>query len=184
MVGIPELQTGSGGLTLGFLPPPLFLGWGIFALFEMSIQKLTSDELQNLRSELEKSWAEEEDEEIAEQLLQDLEEVLLELSSRKRIKELRDFRIIVSGNPYTAPEFRRFHVQGTLCGVPDDEPACLTSSPIVSFSGNRVITRSGSTYLLLGDSKLVFDGDLPSTKEVVFTSMEEATRLHPYIELK
>ena len=59
------------------------------------------------------------------------------------------WRIILSGNDYTAPELRRFRLQGIADWLPDGENY-LTTTPIVGFEedGNVLITRSGSRYRL------------------------------------
>jgi hypothetical protein len=57
-----------------------------------------------------------------------------------------DYRIVVSGTEYTAPEFRRFHLQGE-CSWLHDRPK-MSSSPIVSVKGRVVTTASGSRYIL------------------------------------
>lgn len=65
-------------------------------------------------------------------------------------KLVNDYRIVVSGDEYTAPEIRRFHLQGECTWMPEGEngPLKMTSSPIVSVEGDIVTTRSGSTYKL------------------------------------
>lgn len=66
-------------------------------------------------------------------------------------KVVNDYRIVVSGDAYTPPEWRRFHLQGEatwLPPCPDGGLLKLTSSPIVSVKGRTVTTRSGSTYIL------------------------------------
>jgi hypothetical protein len=66
-------------------------------------------------------------------------------------KVVNDYRIVVSGTEYTAPELRRFHLQGECAWVPTEpgeHTAKMTSSPIVSVKGRIVTTRSGSTYIL------------------------------------
>ena len=66
-------------------------------------------------------------------------------------KVVNDYRIVVSGTEYTAPEIRRFHLQGECRWMPTDDqgnPMKMTSSPIVSVKGRVVTTRSGSTYIL------------------------------------
>ncbi len=61
-------------------------------------------------------------------------------------KVVNDYRIVVSGSEYTAPEIRRFHLQGEV--MMDGESKKLTSSPIVSVDDDIITTRSGSTYIL------------------------------------
>lgn len=66
-------------------------------------------------------------------------------------KVVQDYRIVLSGDEYTAPECRRFHLQGECGWMPTDDQGKLmkmTSSPIVSVKGRIVTTRSGSTYIL------------------------------------
>jgi len=65
------------------------------------------------------------------------------------IKIVNFWRIVISGSAYTAPELRRFHLQGLASWLPDGEN-CLTSSPIVGSeeNGKVIITRSGSRYTL------------------------------------
>jgi hypothetical protein len=68
-----------------------------------------------------------------------------------QVKVVNDYRIVVSGNEYTAPECRRFHLQGECSWLPADaegKTMKMTSSPIVSVRGRVVTTRSGSTYIL------------------------------------
>lgn len=61
---------------------------------------------------------------------------------------VNDYRIVVSGSDYTAPELRRFHLQGIASWLPPGAPNKLTSSPIVSIEDGVVTTRSGSRYVL------------------------------------
>lgn len=63
-------------------------------------------------------------------------------------KVVNDYRIVVSGDEYTAPECRRFHLQGECAWLPEGSANKMTSSPIVSIRGRVVTTRSGSTYIL------------------------------------
>jgi hypothetical protein len=62
---------------------------------------------------------------------------------------INSWRIIISGNDYTAPELRRFRLQGFAGWLPDGENH-LTTSPIVGSEedGNVLITRSGNRYRL------------------------------------
>lgn len=64
-------------------------------------------------------------------------------------KRITRWRIIVSGDAYTAPECTRFHLQGEACWVLDENNK-LTSSPIVRAEedGRVLVTRSGSRYEL------------------------------------
>lgn len=61
---------------------------------------------------------------------------------------VNDYRIVVSGSDYTAPELRRFHLQGIASWLPPGSPNKITSSPIVSIENGVVTTRSGSRYVL------------------------------------
>ena len=61
---------------------------------------------------------------------------------------VNDYRFVVSGDEYTAPECRRFHLQGVCSWLPEGSPNKMTSSPIVSVKGRVVTTRSGSRYIL------------------------------------
>lgn len=65
-------------------------------------------------------------------------------------KKVTNWRIIVSGDEYSAPEITRFHLQGEATWVPDYEPNKLTTSPIVGSEkdGRVLVTRSGSRYEL------------------------------------
>lgn len=66
-------------------------------------------------------------------------------------KVVNDYRIVLSGSEYTAPECRRFHLQGEctwMQPLAGSDPQRMTSSPIVSVEGDVVTTRSGSTYIL------------------------------------
>jgi hypothetical protein len=63
-------------------------------------------------------------------------------------KVVNDYRIVVSGDEFNAPEVRRFHLQGEAAWVPAGHPNKMTSSPIVAVEGQVVTTRSGSTYIL------------------------------------
>lgn len=83
-------------------------------------------------------------------------------------KIVSDYRIVVSGNEFTAPEMRRFHLQGEVEW--DGEIKKMTSSPIVSVDDNVVTTRSGSTYIL-GERA---DG---------FDTFADVRKLHPAVPL-
>lgn len=63
-------------------------------------------------------------------------------------KVVNNYRIVVSGTEFTAPECRRFHLQGECAWVPEGGKRYMTSSPIVGFVDDIVITRSGSRYVL------------------------------------
>lgn len=65
-------------------------------------------------------------------------------------KVVNDYRIVVSGDVYTAPELRAFHLQGEATWAKGENGKFLkmTSSPIASVKGRVVTTASGSTYIL------------------------------------
>lgn len=65
-----------------------------------------------------------------------------------KLRKLNNWRIIMSGDHYTAPELVAFHLQGELDGVPEGGPDRLTTSAISAQEGNVIITRSGSRYEL------------------------------------
>jgi hypothetical protein len=62
-------------------------------------------------------------------------------------KIVNDYRIVVSGDEYNAPEVRSFHLQGEAAWAPGPNNK-LTTSPIKNIDGDVVITRSGSVYFL------------------------------------
>ena len=80
-------------------------------------------------------------------------------------KLLTNWRIVVSGDRYCAPEIRRFHLQGEATWVGKSEPDRLTSSPIVRAEeeGWVLVTRSGTRYDL-GVSEC---SDTPSFEEMI-----------------
>ena len=57
---------------------------------------------------------------------------------------LKNWSVIMQGDPYTAPEL--FCQQ--LVGLRDDDPREVITSRIVSVQGRRVTTYSGSVYIL------------------------------------
>ena len=67
------------------------------------------------------------------------------------VRKVDQWRIILSGDAYDAPEIRRFHLQGVATWIKGEENK-LTSSPIVGveeLNGKEVVlTRSGSRYQL------------------------------------
>lgn len=63
-------------------------------------------------------------------------------------KIVNDYRIVLSGDEYTAPECRRFHLQGECAWIHSTPANKMTSSPIVSVKGRMVTTRSGTIYIL------------------------------------
>lgn len=67
------------------------------------------------------------------------------------VKKVTKWRIIVSGDEYTAPECTRFHLQGEAVWMESWEPKCLTTSAIVGSEkdGRVLVTRSGSRYELM-----------------------------------
>jgi hypothetical protein len=77
---------------------------------------------------------------------------------------VNDYRIVVSGSDYVAPEARRFHLQGEVGEYK------LTSSPIVSVEGNEVRTRSGSLYIL-------------GSRAEGYETFEEVRKRHPYVPM-
>jgi len=88
-------------------------------------------------------------------------------------KIVNDYRFVVSGDEYTAPEIRRFHLQGTTPWKigEDGLPMKMTSSPIVSIKGRVVTTKSGSTYIL-------------GTRAEGFPTVEELREKHPHVRLE
>lgn len=80
-------------------------------------------------------------------------------------KVLNDYRIVVSGDEFNAPEIRRFHLQGEL-----HNGMKATTSPIVSVDDDIVTTRSGSTYIL-------------GTRAAGFKSWDELRAKHPGVPL-
>jgi len=78
---------------------------------------------------------------------------------------VNDYRIIVSGDDYNAPEIRRFHLQGTINGEG------TTTSALTEVHSDHVITRSGSIYFL-------------GTKHAEFISWEEVRKKNPAIPMK
>lgn len=64
------------------------------------------------------------------------------------IKILNDYRFVVSGTEYSAPEIRRFHLQGIAEWQPAGSPRYVTTSAVVSVEGDKVTTRSGTVYTL------------------------------------
>lgn len=64
-------------------------------------------------------------------------------------KVVGDYRVVVSGDVYVAPEMRRFHLQGEATwALKDGVPLKITTSPIASVKGRVVTTVSGSVYIL------------------------------------
>jgi len=86
----------------------------------------------------------------------------LEGVNMREKKVVENWRIIVSGDCYNAPEVRRFHLQGEATWIEGDENK-LTSSPIVGELDGAVVTRSGSVYHL---GKREFEG-VCSLKEMI-----------------
>lgn len=68
--------------------------------------------------------------------------------SNSTAKVVNDYRFVVSGTEYSAPEIRSFHLQGIAEWIPKGSPRHMTSSPVVSFVDGIVITRSGTQYVL------------------------------------
>lgn len=66
------------------------------------------------------------------------------MSKNKNV--VNDYRFVVSGDEYTAPELRRFHLQGEPSWLVQGNK--MTTSPIVSVQGRTVTTRNGSIYVL------------------------------------
>lgn len=63
---------------------------------------------------------------------------------------VNNWKIVLSGNDYTAPECRTFHLQGEVEGF--DEGRYMTTTPIIAQKnckiGTVLVTYSGSLYLL------------------------------------
>jgi len=64
---------------------------------------------------------------------------------RKVRKVVENYRFILSGDDYTAPELRRFHLRGIASWANTGE---VVTSPIVSVNGRVVTTANGSVYVL------------------------------------
>lgn len=70
-------------------------------------------------------------------------------TNKKRVNlVVNDYGFVVSGNAYTPPECRRFHLYGQASWVEDPAQRWMYTSPIVSVRGNVVTTSSGSRYVL------------------------------------
>jgi hypothetical protein len=86
-------------------------------------------------------------------------------------KVVENWRIILSGDDYDAPEIRRFHLQGEASW--EDGEKKLTSSSIVGSEkdGNQdvIITRSGTRYYL---GKPEHNG---------IRSLEEMRQIYPWV---
>ena len=57
---------------------------------------------------------------------------------------LKNWSLIVRGDPYMAPELSCQQLRG----VRDDDPREITTSRIVAVDGRRITTYSGSVYVL------------------------------------
>lgn len=102
-------------------------------------------------------------------------------------KIVDNWRIILSGDEYTAPERRRFHLQGIALWK-DDGLDRITTSPIVGSedNGQVMVTRSGSRYKL-GQPASGPDSSNPLKENVrcfFGISFEECCRCCPMIPLK
>lgn len=85
-------------------------------------------------------------------------------------KVVNDYRIVLSGDEFCAPEIRNFHLQGEAAWIPAGESNKLTTSQIVSVEGNVVTTRSGSTYIL-------------GTRAEGFDTFAEMRQKYPYVPM-
>lgn len=62
---------------------------------------------------------------------------------------VNNWRIILSGDNYDAPEIRRFHLQGEATWEKDSKNRITTTSIVgTEEDGKVIVTRSGSRYYL------------------------------------
>lgn len=86
-------------------------------------------------------------------------------------KVINEYKMVVSGNVYQAPEIRRFFLQGIAGWIEGDEPCYVLTSPVVKVEGNVVTTRSGSRYVM-------------GTKHPESQTFEELRKDHPHVPME
>lgn len=76
---------------------------------------------------------------------------------------------------YTAPELRRFHLQGNVIEHPDfEDDHHITTSRIVGKRGDCIVTRSGTIYEL-GNVDEKYEQLYPDAKRRLLSSLKEGS---------
>lgn len=78
-----------------------------------------------------------------------------------------------NNDPYLAPELRFYFLSGYIYGHPhfDDGARIICTSPIQSYDGIYIITRTGSRYLL-GEVDPLYESEYPNAKERLIKNLE------------
>lgn len=85
---------------------------------------------------------------------------------------LESWRVTGGNDPYTAPELHTLHLQGLVYGHSMFDDGCpVLTTPIVSVSDERVVTKSGSVYEL-GAVDAMYEDQFPNARERLFSVLK------------